>query len=214
MKTGQAPSPTRWALAAVLCAALFAVLTALVVARHGAPYALDESLHRWSVEHRPAVAVAFARGVTATGSGPVPYVCAVAAGLIAGRGTRGRVWAAAGALGFLLLVQAVRHAVLNGVARPRPPVADWAVPASGYAFPSGHATTSAIVAGLLAWTAWRTATAATARFCWALAACWAIAVGLSRIYLGVHWPTDVLGGWLYALAWLTAARAVAAAKRV
>ncbi|WP_328622510.1 phosphatase PAP2 family protein [Streptomyces sp. NBC_00354] len=214
MKTGQAQSPTRRALAAVLCAALFALLTALVVARHGTPYALDESWHQWSVEHRPAVVVAFARGITATGSGPVPYVCAVGAGLVAGRGTRGRVLTAAGALGFLVLVQAVRHAVLYGVARPRPPVADWAALATGFAFPSGHATTSAIVAGLLAWAAWRTATPATARFCWALAACWAIAVGLSRIYLGVHWPTDVLGGWLYALTWLTAAGAVAAAKRV
>ncbi|MFF1343475.1 hypothetical protein ACFVYT_37530, partial [Streptomyces sp. NPDC058290] len=145
MKTGQAPSPTRWALAAVLCAALFAVLTALVVARHGAPYALDESLHRWSVEHRPAVAVAFARGVTATGSGPVPYVCAVAAGLIAGRGTRGRVWAAAGALGFLLLVQAVRHAVLNGAGRARAPGWDRGGPPRGVGVPTRHPHPAAVV---------------------------------------------------------------------
>ncbi|TDU80102.1 phosphatase PAP2 family protein [Streptomyces sp. KS 21] len=214
MKTGQAPSPTRWALASVLCAALFALLTALVVARHGTPFALDESWHRWSVQHRSSFPVALARGVTATGSGPLPYACAVAAGIIAGRGSRGRVMTAAGALGFLVLVQAVRHAVLYGVARPRPPVADWAALAAWSAFPSGHATTSVIVAGLLAWAAWRTATPATARFCWVLAACWAVSVGLSRIYLGVHWPTDVLGGWLYALTWLTAAKALAAANRM
>lgn len=205
-----APSPTRWALAAALFAALFALLAASVAARHGAPYSLDESVHRWSVQHRPAVAVALARGITATGSGPIPYLCAVAAGLVAGRGTRGRVLTAAGALCFLLLVQGVRHAVMYGVARPRPPVADWAALASGFAFPSGHTTTSATVAGLLAWAAWRAAAPATARLCWALAACWAVAVGLSRIYLGVHWPTDVLGGWLYALTWLAAATALAA----
>ncbi|MEV0413546.1 phosphatase PAP2 family protein [Streptomyces sp. NPDC050448] len=213
MKAANAPSPTRRTMAALLCAALFALLTALVVARHGAPYALDERWHRWSVQHRSAGPVVLARGITATGSGPFPYVCAVAAGLIAGRDARGRVLTAAGALGFLLLVQGVRYAVMYGVARPRPPVADWAAHASGFAFPSGHATTSAIVAGLLAWAARRAAAPATARLCWAVAACWAIAVGLSRIYLGVHWPTDVLGGWLYALTWLTAATTVAAASR-
>ncbi|WP_331738295.1 phosphatase PAP2 family protein [Streptomyces sp. NBC_01276] len=203
-------SATRWGLAAVLCAVLFAVLTALVAARHGSPYPLDESVHRWSVQHRPAAAVAFARAVTTTGTGPVPYLCAVTAGLVAGwgRGVRGRLLTAAGALGFLLLVQGMRYAVLYGVARPRPPVADRVTHASGFSFPSGHTTTSALVAGLLAWAVWRTASPAAARLGWVLLACWAVTVGLTRVYLGVHWPTDVLGGWLYALTWLAAAMAV------
>ncbi|MEU3317260.1 phosphatase PAP2 family protein [Streptomyces sp. NPDC006656] len=198
-----------------MCAALFALLAALIAARHGAPYLFDESVHRWSVRHRPPVAVAFARGVTATGSGPVPYVCAAVAGFVAGRGRsgHGRLLTAAGALGFLLLAQGVRYAVMYGLARPRPPAADWAANASGSAFPSGHTTTSAVTAGLLAWAVWRAATPGTARLCWALLACWAIAVGLTRVYLGVHWPTDVLGGWLYAFTWLTAAMAVSAGRR-
>ncbi|MFF4995346.1 phosphatase PAP2 family protein [Streptomyces sp. NPDC000656] len=200
------------ALCAALCAALFAVLAALVAARHGSPYPLDGSLHRWSVRHRPAVAVTLARGVTATGTGPVPYLCAATAGLIAGRGrdTRGRLLSAAGALGFLLLAQGLRYAVLYGVARPRPPVAERVTHASGFSFPSGHTATSALVAGLLAWAVWRAASPTAARLWWALFACWAVTVGLTRVYLGVHWPTDVLGGWLYALTWLTAALAVEA----
>ncbi|MEV7725408.1 phosphatase PAP2 family protein [Streptomyces sp. NPDC087917] len=211
MKAGRAATPRRWALAAAGCAALFAVLAALVSAG-GAPFPLDRAPHLWSVAHRPPVAVAFARAVTVTGSGPVPYLCALGAGLLAGRGTRGRWLSAAGALGFLLVAQGVRTAVMYAVARPRPPLADWTAHASGYAFPSGHTTTSALAAGLLAGAAWRTAGPATARLCWVLLACWALAVGLSRIYLGVHWPTDVLGGWLFAATWLAAATALATRK--
>ncbi|WP_327169280.1 phosphatase PAP2 family protein [Streptomyces subrutilus] len=234
MRTGVPAPARRPALVAAGCAAAFAVLTALVVARSGAPYPLDEALHAWSVRHRPAVPAALARGLTATGSGPVPYLCALAAGLAAGRGTRGRPAAAAGALGFLLVAQGVRYGIMYAVARPRPPLPDWAVYASGYAYPSGHATTSALAAGLLTWGARCAAGPATARTGpaargaarararrapWALpavlalAACWAVAVGLSRVYLGVHWPTDVLGGWLYASTWLAAGAAVLAGRR-
>ncbi|MFI1652047.1 phosphatase PAP2 family protein [Streptomyces avidinii] len=46
----------------------------------------------------------------------------------------------------------------------------------------------------------------------ALLAGWAVTVGLSRIHLEVHWPTDVVGGWLYALTWLTAATALTRSK--
>jgi len=43
---------------------------------------------------------------------------------------------------------------------------------------------------------------------WAAAVIWAAGVGWSRVWLGVHWPTDVLCGWLFAASFLLAARAV------
>ncbi|MGW3622156.1 phosphatase PAP2 family protein [Streptomyces sp. NPDC000880] len=185
-----------------LCGTLLGLLAAVVTSRHGLPFTLDRSMHLWSVHHRPTVAVALARGVTATGTGPYPYLCAVAAGLIAGRDIRQRLYAAAGALGFLALAQAVRTGLNHLIGRPRPALADWATDASNFAFPSGHATTSVLMAGLLAWAISRRIRPAPARACGAVLVCWAIAVGLSRIYLGVHWPSDVLGGWLFALTWL------------
>ncbi|MFI5828311.1 phosphatase PAP2 family protein [Streptomyces sp. NPDC051578] len=60
----------------------------------------------------------------------------------------------------------------------------------------------------MGWAVGRPAAPATARLCRFLLACWAALVGLTRIHLGMHWPTDLLGGWLYALTRLTAAMAV------
>ncbi|MEC4015395.1 phosphatase PAP2 family protein [Streptomyces sp. H27-D2] len=197
-RTGLLPSPG----VTVLCATLFVLLAVGVISRDGAPFPVELSLHRWAVNHRPDAAVGCARALTATGTGLIPYLCAVAAGLIAGRDARRRLCAAAGVLGFLGLAQAARYGLLHLIGRPRPATADWATHASGFAFPSGHATTSALAAGLLAWAVTSRARPAPARIGCALLGCWAAAVGLSRIHLGVHWAGDVLGGWLFALAWL------------
>ncbi|MFJ9030146.1 phosphatase PAP2 family protein [Streptomyces sp. NPDC102274] len=197
-----------------LCAAAFTLLAVLVTGRGGAPFPLDTDALDWSVGHRSSPAgVTAARAVTASGTGPYPYLCAVVAGLLVGRDPRHRLLAAAGALVFLLAGQAARYGLLAAVARPRPPVADWLTHASGFAFPSGHTSTSALAAGLLIWGLVRFGRGSRAIPGWAIPGwlravlvaflvCWAVAVGLSRIYLGVHWATDVVGGWLYAATWL------------
>lgn len=99
----------------------------------------------------------------------------------------------AGAFGFS---QLVKHLV--GRARPD----DRLVHAVGYAFPSGHATFAAAgwlaVAVLLAgaWPRRRTVLVAAALVVIAI-------VGASRVYLRVHWTTDVLAGWALGALWLT-----------
>ncbi|MFF3057742.1 phosphatase PAP2 family protein [Streptomyces sp. NPDC057909] len=205
----------RTALGAVLIGfvGLLGLTAVVLTARHGSVLPIDRAAHTWSLHRRPAALVTMARVVTATGTGVFPYAAAVAAGLIAGRDIRHRLACAAGALVFLLLGQALRFGLMEAVGRPRPAVGDWATHASGLSFPSGHATTSALMAGLLvaaighrarlrraraAASGTSTGTAAVA----VLLGCWAAAVGVSRVLLGVHWATDVVAGWLFAAVWL------------
>jgi membrane-associated phospholipid phosphatase len=85
----------------------------------------------------------------------------------------------------------------------RPPQVDWLTGAHGFSFPSGHAATSALVAGTLAWLLSYLVQARWARLgAFAVLASWAVLVAVSRLYLGVHWISDILGSWLLAGAWL------------
>ncbi|MGW3646215.1 phosphatase PAP2 family protein [Streptomyces sp. NPDC000878] len=178
----------------------FGVLTMIVIG-DGRPLYGDEDLLSWSVAHRPEVAVALARGLTATGTGAIPYVLAALAGIIAGRTLCRRAVAAALCLVCLGAGQAARYGVMALVARPRPAQVDWATHASGWAFPSGHTTTAALTAGLLVIAVYTRSPPGRTPLALATG-CWGALVGLTRVYLGVHWFTDVVGGWLLAIGWL------------
>ena len=85
-------------------------------------------------------------------------------------------------------------------ARVRPDPMGHLVPVDSFAFPSGHAANAVLVWTCLALLLPRTARARG----WAVwAAVWlAMIVGLSRVVLGVHWPSDVIGGWAFGLFWM------------
>jgi membrane-associated phospholipid phosphatase len=120
---------------------------------------------------------------------------------------RSRLWG--GFFGVAVLGASAMSQVFKYlVARARPP--EPLAMASGFAFPSGHAMgTAALFLGLFFVTR-----ALFPRMQWAVAAVGAalvVAVGASRVYLGVHYPSDVVAGWALGTAWVVLLSGLAAA---
>jgi len=167
---------------------------------------IDLDVHRWLLRHRSPALVGVAAVVTRFGSAIVVVPLVFLGVLAVSPGdARRRLARAAATLSFLAAGLLLRLAVSQLVARARPPAKDWAAAAAGYAFPSGHTTGAALAAALLAWTiTQRLQDQPLARsLVWAVAACAGLAVGLTRVYLGMHWPSDVLGSWLLCAAVLS-----------
>lgn len=173
-----------------------------VLGEEGATH-IDPKITDFLVDHRTAEITVIARATTHLADPPV--LIAVAFVSIVALLARGRPRLAA----FLTLSMAGAAAATSlgklVVARPRPAKEIWLTQASGAAFPSGHATQSVAFWCALAVCAAMLSRRRPIQAAWiTLGVTLAVAIGTSRVYLGVHWASDVICGWAVATAWLLA----------
>lgn len=141
-----------------------------------------------------------ARDVTALGSGTVltGVVVAVAGLLLVQRHRLTALSLAASAWSGSLMVSLLKA----HIGRPRPMIVEQWATVDNASFPSGHAASSAVIYLTLAALASQvTRGRAVRNYLIAVAILLVGAIGVSRVYLGVHWPSDVLAGWSLGTAW-------------
>lgn len=212
--TQPAPATRRTAVGGVLLGLIVSVVFTVIFARlydfvtdaGHTVLPFDHELLLWMYRHRTPPLNTVAETLALTGSPPV-IVGVGLVGALAGavwRKVRGAAWTLPVAIfGAGAIIQTVKLLVQ----RPRPA----AVPhgfqpllhETGYSFPSGHSLIAMTVYGLLGYFALHLATRPWARgLVRVLTALTVFAIGASRVYVGVHYPTDVLAGWTAGVPWL------------
>jgi membrane-associated phospholipid phosphatase len=200
----QSPDGSRLAtlLLATLAACTVAFSTLAAGVAGGELVSIDRTVGAWLHTHATGIVTVLLSTVTALGGTQVLLAVTLAAML------------------SLLLRRRVAHAALMGVAlaggqalnwalkaafeRPRPSFSDPLATATGFSFPSGHAMVSLIVYGALAFVTVASVGSRRAQLLAPISAIGLVlAIGFSRIYLGVHYASDVLAAYSAGLAWLT-----------
>lgn len=204
-RTERTPPPILTAIAAAGTAVLLILGVGLLVARW--PFGFDKRLitalrspDALDVPIGGPALLAFLRDITALGDGNLLTLLVVA---VVGLLLVQRKWitaalvAAATLSGSMLVSWAKLH-----VGRSRPDLVPHLVDVSSLSFPSGHAANSAVVYLTLAAVACQDVQQRAVR-AYVLSATLLLVglIGISRVYLGVHWPSDVLAGWSFGGVW-------------
>jgi membrane-associated phospholipid phosphatase len=181
---------------AVAAAAAFSAVAALAQASdHGRLAAFDRRAFEAVRAHRRPGPIMVARAVSALAEPRVVYPMLALAGIRAAR--HGGWWQVGVPCATVVGGAAVRRRLSRVVARERPPAEAWLIEPEGYSLPSKHTTLAVLAVGASVRAAGKRGAPAQAATLLA-AAC----IGVSRVYLGVHWPADVVAGWLFAEGWL------------
>jgi len=168
--------------------------------RQGTTQPFDDAVMRWIGQHQYPALQSVMLEITALGTGTVVAMIVFVAGtfLWLNKHKHSAVLLIVATLGGLVLDTLLKI----GFNRPRPQIFTWGTHAVSSSFPSGHAMSSIIVYGTVAYLAARLQQNFASRMAtMLLAAVIIVAIASSRLYLGVHYPSDVAAGLIIGLAW-------------
>jgi membrane-associated phospholipid phosphatase len=184
----------------LLAGAVFATISVLIFWDRAA--AFDTTVGLWvQAQSNPALD-AWMRAITHGGDRLTLILFSVALTVffLIRRNRRGPLWLDITAVWLAIGVgYAINFTLKTLFARSRPELSPLLLSPSGYSYPSGHAMASTVVYGCAAFLLARRSPAA-GRWIIIAAVLWISLIGLSRVYLDAHWPSDVLAG--FAAGWL------------
>ena len=181
--------------------------------RRGTTQRFDDAFMHWIGQHQYAGLQSVMLEITALGTGTVVAMIVFVAGTFLWLNKHKHS-------AVLLIVATLGGLVLDGLLkigfnRPRPQVFTWGTHAASSSFPSGHAMSSIIVYGTVAYLVARLQQNSASRvLTMTLAGLIIVAIASSRLYLGVHYPSDVLAGLIIGLAWAAFCMAVLEAAQL
>ena len=188
------------ALVVLICGLCFGEIAEDV--SHGDPIVqVDRHVAVWFHQHASPAVTQVARTISFFGS--VGWLTAVSIGVALFLVLR-RDWLNASLIALVMGGGGALNVVLKHFFhRERPVLENPLVTLSSYGFPSGHTMGATLLYGLLALLAWKNLRNRAARLACVVGACfWILLIGLTRIYLGAHYLTDVLGALAAGLLWL------------
>jgi undecaprenyl-diphosphatase len=166
----------------------------------GATQVFDDRVLQWIARQRSPGLDKVMLEITFLGTGTVVLVAVAVSGMF--------LWLSNHRYSALLLFIStsggilLNHLLKAGFSRPRPQIVEWGTTVVSSSFPSGHAMSSAVVYGTVAYLAGRLQRRRLHRvITMLLAGLLIVLISVSRLYLGVHYPSDVLAGVIIGLAW-------------
>lgn len=190
--------PSRWVIwPAILAFLLFVALTVAVLRgmTMAADVQLELGLH--TVASLPLTGLMY----LLTAFGYIPVIGAITAFLCYRLLQEQRRWEAVAVATVMLGEGALNNILKLAVHRTRPTLFAHTT-TIGLSFPSGHAMATFCLVGVILWFTWRYLRPLVRCLAIVAGVSFVVLVGVSRVYLGVHYPTDVVGGWLASAAWL------------
>ena len=173
-----------------VCLLLFA--TMIVLVKTGTASVIDDPIRSEILSWRTDWLTSIMKTITYLGNWQIiTLICLILLAIRKTRKTYG-VPLSIGALGVSLANKGIKALIM----RPRPDIAEFLIEQGGWSFPSGHSITSMFFFGMAIWLIRKNVQSRKiANVLTVLLTIPLVLIGVSRVYLGVHYPTDVLAGW-------------------